>query len=61
MEMNINMGCEIVPYVSHKKNAFKSKNFKGKRIFEQFLIINSLKKEIKGLLSESGIYLKMRT
>lgn len=33
MEMNINMGCEIVPYVS-QKNAFKFKNFKGKCIFE---------------------------
>lgn len=48
LEMNINMGGEIVPYVWPKKNAFKTKNFKGKLIFEQFMIINSLKEEIKG-------------
>lgn len=42
------------------KNAFKTKNFKGKFVFEQFMIVNSLREKIEGTFTLHGACLKMR-
>lgn len=60
-EMNINMEGVKLCLVDHiQKNAYKTKYFKGKFVFEQFMIVNSLGGKIKETFMLQGICLKMR-